>query len=128
MSLIRISVELSYASQTFPNVEADSSFSSVKAALQTSAGRTYIALLNLTNYPNRMPYIYITAPALLRNSPHRWPDDLRICYLHPNKWNPGLHNLTFALGRTAKWLNKYDVWLQTGRWPGAEYPHSVPAR
>ena len=128
MSLTRISLELTYARQTFPNLENASSLAWVKAALQTSAGRTYVALLDLTNYPSRMPYIYITAPALIKDSPHRWPDDGRICYLHPNKWNPGLHSLTFALGRTAKWLNKYDVWQQTGRWPGAEHPHPVLSR
>jgi hypothetical protein len=38
-------------------------------------------------------------------------------------WNPGRHTLTFTIARAAKWLNKYEVWLATGQWPGAEMAH-----
>jgi hypothetical protein len=41
-------------------------------------------------------------------------------------WNPGKHDLTFVLARTAKWLNKYEVFRITAKWPGAEMLHNAP--
>jgi hypothetical protein len=32
-------------------------------------------------------------------------------------------NLTFVIKRAAKWLSKYEVWRQRGRWPGASIKH-----
>jgi hypothetical protein len=43
--------------------------------------------------------------------------------MHPTMWNPGIHHLTFVIGRAAKWLNKYDIWRVRGAWPGAEIKH-----
>jgi hypothetical protein len=93
----------------------------VKAVFQTSAGNTYFTSITFANYPNAMPKVFVTKPAL-GYSTHRYPND-QICYLHPNMWNPGRHDLTFVLGRTAKWLNKYEVFRVTGKWPGAEVLH-----
>jgi len=93
----------------------------VRAAFHTSRGNTYVAELNLADYPSRMPNVYIRAPQL-GISPHKYKGG-NICYLHPNMWNPGRHNLTFVLGRVAKWLNKYDVYCETGRWVGAALEH-----
>jgi hypothetical protein len=70
-------------------------------------------------YPNRMPSVWVTKPLIRDRSPHRYNAG-NICYLHPSMWNPGRHDLTFVLGRIAKWLNKYDIWCIRGQWPGAE--------
>jgi hypothetical protein len=43
--------------------------------------------------------------------------------MHPTMWNPGIHTLTFVIGRAAKWLAKYEVWRVNGEWPGAEIRH-----
>ena len=59
-----------------------------------------------------MPRVFIDAPAITY-APHRYRPD-NICYLHPSMWNPGAHNLTFVIGRAAKWLNKYEVWRNNG--------------
>ena len=70
-------------------------------------------------YPNKMPEMYIKKPTLIASCPHRWSDK-KICYLHPNEWNPGKHDLTFAFFRAAKWLAKYQIFKQTKKWPGVE--------
>lgn len=125
MDIQRISVEVAQACRTFAFVEVHPTGNGgvyVKAALQTSAARTYVVAIYLNDYPHRMPQIYVTHPGLPPNVKHTYRDG-NLCYLHPSMWNPGIHNLEFVLGRTAKWLNKYEVWRATGRWPGAELAH-----
>jgi hypothetical protein len=125
MDIHRIRSEVAQATRTFAFVEAYPTSQGdvfVKAGLQTSAGNTYIAEIRFPNYPNQMPKVFITKPGLDPGSPHKYTDG-NLCYLHPNMWNPGRHDLTFVLGHTAKWLNKYEVWRQTRRWPGASLRH-----
>jgi len=125
MDIQRIWREVRQATASFALVEAhptDEGGVFVKTGLQTSVGKTYIASIYFTDYPNRMPQVYVTRPALRSDSPHRYRDG-NLCYLHPTMWNPGLHDLTFVLARIAKWLNKYDVWCISGSWPGAEVKH-----
>lgn len=125
MDIQRIRTEVAQAKLTFAYVEAYPTAAGgiqVKVAFQTSAGNTYIAQVDFKDYPTRSPQVLITKPAIRTNSPHRYNNDT-ICYLHPSMWNPGRHNLTFVLGRIAKWLNKYEVWCVRGTWPGAEVAH-----
>lgn len=125
MDIRRIRSEVTQAKATFALVEAHPTTDGgvfVKAGLQTSAGNTYITMISFPDYPNRMPSVLVTAPTLRSDRPHHYNNG-NICYLHPSMWNPGRHDLTFVLGRTAKWLNKYDVWCRTGHWPGAEVRH-----
>ena len=125
MDIQRIRLEVARARATFALVEAHPSSDGgvfVKAGLQTSAGNTYITSIQFPDYPNRMPSVFVTAPTLRSDRPHQYKAG-NICYLHPSMWNPGRHDLTFVLARTAKWLNKYDIWCRTGRWPGAEVGH-----
>jgi len=124
MDIQRIRREVLRAAATFALVEAYPTADGgvyVKAGLQTSVGKTYVAAIFFPNYPNQTPKVHITSPSLL-NSPHQYNDG-SICYIHPNLWNPGIHDLTFVLGRTAKWLNKYEVYRAKGRWPGAGLKH-----
>ena len=125
MDIQRIWREIRQAESTFAIVEGHPTESGgvfVKAALQTSAGGTYIVQVQFPDYPNRMPKVLVTKPALAPNRPHKYNDE-SVCYLLPSMWNPGLHDLTFVLARVAKWLSKYEVWRSTGRWPGAEVKH-----
>jgi hypothetical protein len=120
----RIRNEVAQAATAFAYVEAhptDDGNVFVKSVMQTSVGNLYIAEIHFANYPSQMPRVYIIRP-LLQDSPHRYTDG-HICFLHPNYWNPGRHNLTLVLARVAKWLNKYEVWRVTGDWPGAEVLH-----
>lgn len=125
MDLARVLREIEEAKRAFSMVEshptADGSLS-VLCALQTLNRIYTLAITFPDSYPNSAPQVHVRKPALNGSAPHRYTNG-HICYIHPTMWNPGRHHLTFAIARTAKWLNKYEVWLQTGLWPGAEIQH-----
>lgn len=125
MNLARVQQEFADAQRTFAYIEWHPTYDGsafVKAALQGPLQLYALSIKFPDNYPNEMPKVYIDAPALSSNSPHRYQSG-NICFLHPSMWNPGAHNITFVMGRVAKWINKYDVWRQTGIWPGKEVKH-----
>ena len=126
MDIQRIRSEVVEALKSFAYVEAHPTLAGgvfVKTAMQTSAGNTYLGQITFANYPNEMPKVFITRPELKSFSPPHSYIEGNICYLHPSFWNPGRHDLTFVLARTAKWLNKFEVWRATRTWPGAEIKH-----
>lgn len=125
MDLARVHREFAEAQRTFALVELhptpDGSVY-IRTAVQTSVGKQYVLSIKFPDtYPNEMPRVYIDAPSVT-TSPHRYNTG-NICYLHPSMWNPGSHDLTFVIGRAAKWLNKYEVWRAKGYWPGAQMKH-----
>lgn len=127
MDIQRIQSEVLQAARRFALVEAHAAADGsviVKAGLQTAVGNPYVVIVTFAGYPVQMPSVCISKPAFPPGSPHRYTNG-NICYLHPKKWNPGFHDLTFVLGRTAKWLSKYEVWRRTGRWPGAQTSHEA---
>ena len=88
----------------------------VKVAIQPLSQQFYIVTIYFPDtYPNEMPSVFISKP-IINSGPHRYTKG-NICYLHPNMWNPGTHNLSFVITRAIKWLNKYEVWKQKGVWP-----------
>ena len=126
MDINRIQREFGDAQRTFALVELHPTTDGnvyARAAVQTSNGRQFVLSIKFPdNYPNEMPRVYIDAPTIA-HAPHRYHTG-NICYLHPSMWNPGAHNLTFVIGRAAKWLNKFEVWRNNGgTWPGAEIRH-----
>jgi ubiquitin-protein ligase len=127
MDIARIHREFADAERTFALVELHPTTDGkvfVRTALQTGNGKHYVLSIRFPNtYPNEMPRVYIDAPAITANAPHRYQTG-NLCYLHPSMWNPGTHHLTFVIGRAAKWLNKFEVWRNNGgTWPGAEIRH-----
>jgi ubiquitin-protein ligase len=124
MDLTRIRLEFSEAQRTFAYVElhptSDGKVYS-KTALQTGNQMYVLSIRFPDSYPNEMPRVYVDAPSLV-TSPHKYQSG-NICYLHPSMWNPGIHNLSFVIARSAKWLNKYEIWRRNGKWPGAEIRH-----
>lgn len=126
MDLARVRREVEEAKKSFPLIESHPTTDGrlyVLGALQTSPGRYYTLSISFPDiYPNGMPLVSVRKPALHESAPHRYSNG-HICYLHHRMWNPGRHNLTFVIWRAAKWLNKYEVWLQTWKWPGAEILH-----
>lgn len=124
MDVQRINNEVRAAANYFALVEAHPDGAGgvfVKAGFQTSVGNTYFTRIQFADYPYGMPQVHVTTPAL-GTTPHRYTDG-HLCYLHPNMWNPGRHDLTFVLKHVAKWLNKYEVWRVRRVWPGAEILH-----
>ena len=126
MDLVRIRREVVAAQASFPNIEFCSTVDGkplVLAMLQTSVARVYTLSINFPDgYPNSPPKIFFRKPAINALSPHKYNDG-SMCYILPRMWNPGRHDLTFAIAKAAKWLNKYEVWQATQRWPGAQLAH-----
>ena len=125
MDIYRIQREFSEAQRTFSLVELRPTSDGkvyAKTGVQTASDRYYVLSIRFPDsYPSEMPRVFVDAPTIT-NAPHRYQGG-HICYLHPSMWNPGVHNLTFVIGRAAKWLNKYEVWRVRGKWPGAEIKH-----
>ncbi len=124
MNEARLGADITAAQSKFDYVEAHRDAGGqlyVKVALQTSQ-RMYICSIKCAGYPNRAPHVFVTQPDL-HPSDHQYNEKGRICYIHPNLWNPGRHDIAFVVARTAKWLHKYEVQRRTGRWPGAGLDH-----
>ena len=124
MNLARIRREIAAAQQYFDFVESRATAQGgvmALTALQTARRIYTLAVFFPEAYPSSMPDVHVRTPPL-SPSPHRYHNN-RICYLHPYMWNPGRHDLTFVIKRTAKWLAKYEVYRQTGKWPGAGINH-----
>ena len=124
MNLARVREEILNAQRYFDYVEGHPTpDGGVMAliALDTTKRVYTMAVSFPETYPNAMPEVHVRRPAL-RPSPHRYSNN-RICFLHPYMWNPGRHDLMFVIQRVAKWLAKYEVFQQTGKWPGAGMPH-----
>ena len=125
MDINRIQREFTDAQRTFAIVELRPTYDGkvyARTVLQTSTQATYVLSVRFPeNYPNEMPRVSVDTPTIT-SAPHRYNNG-NICYLHPSMWNPGAHHLTFVIGRAAKWLNKYEIWKRSGRWPGASLKH-----
>ena len=126
MDLARVRKEVAEAQREFSYVECHPTTDGslyVLIALQTSQNSIYTLEIRFPDtYPNALPTVSSRKPAIHASSPHRYTSG-NLCYLHPTMWNPGRHTLTFVIARIAKWLGKYEVWLATGTWPGAEIKH-----
>src|SRR5438445_9659887 len=116
MDIQRIRTEALQAMRTFTLVEVYPTTDGgvcVKAGFKTSVGNLYVVAIYFPNYPYQMPKVFVSSPTIQAGTGHQYSDG-SICYLHPNMWNPGRHDLTFVLCRAAKWLNKYEVWRHRG--------------
>jgi len=126
MDLARIRKEIADAQREFSYIESHPTNDGrlyVLAALQTSQNKIYtLAVTFPDSYPNTQPSISIRKPTIRADAPHQYTNGT-ICYVLPTLWNPGRHTLTTAIMRAAKWLSKYEVWLVTGKWAGAEHRH-----
>lgn len=124
MNIQRARQDIQIAREHFPNIEAHPTLDGglyVKAALQTSVGRVYVLSVTLANYPADMPRVTVLAPAVT-HSKHMYTSG-HVCYMHPSYWNPAKHDLRFTLAQAAVWLNKHEVYLQKGVWPGPGMAH-----
>lgn len=80
----------------------------------------------------RDPQVWVTAPRLHPEAPHRYPQNGALCLYYPNdaqaaSWSPDQHIAMTILPWTALWLAFYEVWLETGKWYGPEAPHRIKA-
>ena len=124
MNLLRVRQEIAAAQNYFDFVEGHATPEGgvmALVALQTNRRLYTLGVTFPDGYPNVMPQVHVRKPELAP-SLHRYSND-RICYLLPQLWNPGRHDLTFVIQRAAKWLAKYEVYREKGHWPGAGIEH-----
>ena len=124
MNLVRVRQDIAAAQRYFDYVEGHATAEGgVMALIAVQTSRRYYTLgvSFPESYPNAMPEVRVRRPTLAQ-SPHTYTNG-QICYLHPHMWNPGQHDVTFVIQRVAKWLAKYEVFQQKGKWPGAELAH-----
>jgi len=126
MDLELIRLEIAQAKNQFEYVESHVDAQGnpyVLAAIQTSTNRFYTLAINFPDkYPYAMPRVRVREPSIRSSAYHLFSNGT-MCYQHESTWNPGRHDLIHVIARAAKWLNKYEVWLQTNRWPGKEIRH-----
>jgi hypothetical protein len=126
VSIQRIRTEIRAASGHFPNIEPYTTTDGniyIKAALQTSLGHMYIVMITFGGYPSTMPKVTVVTPAL-NHGMHMYRDGY-ICYMYPSFWNPARHDLLYVLAQTAIWLNKHEIYMAKGVWPGPSLAHTA---
>ncbi len=124
MSLQRVQSDIQTASAQFPNLDTLTNVAGevfVKAALQTSVGKMYVVAITFAGYPSVMPKVMVLAPTV-QHGKHMYTTG-HICFMHPSMWNPAKHDLRFVIAQTAVWLNKHEVYLIKGTWPGPGIEH-----
>jgi hypothetical protein len=74
----------------------------------------------------RRPKVYIVAPQIMNNAPHRYPDR-SICLYHPDNfnWHEHLFIADYIVPWTATWIYFYEIWKCTGIWYADEESHKV---
>lgn len=126
MNLQRVRADIQAAKEHFPNIESYTAADGtpyIKVMLMTSIGKMYVANVTFDSFPSLMPKVTVTAPAI-KHGMHMYTAG-HICYMHPSHWNPARHDLLYALMQAAVWLNKNDVYMATGRWPGPSLKHTA---
>lgn len=126
MNVPRIRQEIRAAAEHFPNIETFTTTDGgvyIKAVLQTSVGQMYVVMVTFSGYPSTMPKVKVIAPAVMHNM-HMYNGGY-ICYMHPSVWNPGRHDLLFVLAQAAVWLNKHEIYIAKGVWPGPSLSHTA---
>jgi len=130
MDVVRIRQEIIDAKRQFEYIESHLDpqgnpfvLVALQTTLQTTANHYYtLSIVFPDTYPNAMPSVYVRKPTINKSVVHIYENG-NICFQHVSTWNPGRHDLKHVIARAAKWLNKYEVWLQTNRWPGKEIIH-----
>lgn len=125
MDLQRVQADIRTAASHFPNIDTHHTADGglyIKALLATSVGRVYVVNVTFAGYPSVMPKVTVVAPAV-KHGMHMYVAG-HICYMHPSVWNPGRHDVKHALAEAAVWLNKHEVYVATGRWPGPSLGHT----
>ena len=121
----RMAVESDKIKRYFPNFSFYASGETVKGVkgyLKTSDGNSYYVSIEVdAEYPYKMPIITLPETAVESNCPHRYTGG-NLCVMMPEQWS-STYSLAFMVAKAAIWVNKYDIWKRTGKWPGKEQQH-----
>ena len=116
----RFAVEKEKMSNSFPGFSfyvSGGEYTSVKGYLKTNYQNRYYVKINIpSGYPHSIPKIWIEDGYINSSCPHRYNSG-NLCVMKTEQWT-SVYSLAFMVARAAIWLNKYDIWNQSGRWPG----------
>jgi hypothetical protein len=92
-------------------------------------GATFTLEVRAGKTPAHAPKVRVLAPILVaapgsRVPPHCFGDG-SLCLYHPreNPWWGDQYIAETIVPWACEWCYFYEVWLETGRWFGPEYPH-----
>ncbi len=77
-----------------------------------------VTIILPNGYPHQCPRVY--AGDLGKRVPHRWSDGSLCIFGVMTTWNPGKHTVYSTLRLARRWLDRFDVWQKSGRWPKSE--------
>lgn len=98
-------------------VSAPDQCAAVTGRLSTFAGKSYaIRVVLHKNYPHELPHVLPDGWTPRRNV-HTLGK--RLCVMRDSQWQAYM-SVAFLVSKTALWLNKYEVFLGKGVWPGPE--------
>jgi ubiquitin-protein ligase len=123
LSRPRFTVEREKMRAFFPGFSfysnSDGRITSAKGYLRTNYGNSYYVRVEVPqDYPYSIPIIWLPNYSLDPCCPHIYKAG-NICAMKSEQWSSS-YSLAFTVARAAVWLNKYDIWCQTGRWPGKD--------
>ncbi len=108
-----------YAGNVFSTLLGSKNIEKVKGKLRTKSGTIYpIQVIMPESYPYEMPTIKTLGWNIHSDCPHKY-DDQPLCVLLPERWSSNM-TVAFLVAKTALWLHKYEIWQETGRWPGSD--------
>ncbi len=111
---------------TFPQfrmVRREGRIAGVVGILSTNLGNEYGIFIEVSErYPYDCPRVFARGWTIRDGCPHRYSPQ-RLCIMQPNHWSSRF-TLAFVVAKAALWLNKYEVWCQTGTWPGNQHVFS----
>ncbi|HCR14262.1 MAG TPA: hypothetical protein PKD41_10785 [Solidesulfovibrio sp.] len=102
---------------TFQLLGGGGGVSKCRGTLATNWDNTYaVELTQLEDFPYSQPLAFV---ADIKPTPHMYRAG-NICYMNPQAWHPERCTLAFVVGKIAIYLNKYEVYIRNGQWPGVE--------
>jgi len=108
--------------QQFNFKASKGSIKGVEGDLKTADGNYYRVSIEISSeYPYKMPCIKLLERTIEPDCPHRYSSG-NLCVMKPEQWTSN-YSLAFMVSKTAIWVNKYDVWKRTKKWPGTEQAH-----
>lgn len=118
----RIATERKILADHFPQFTlaesaAADTYAVATGQLSTFVGRSYgLRIILPSKYPHELPSIDPDGWTP-RHNPHLIGSEL--CVMRSNQWRSFM-SVAFVVAKSALWLNKYEVFLSKGIWPGPE--------
>jgi len=118
----RLAVEMRAVQERFPSFEfrriRDGGLC-LKGKLRTLSGATHdVVLVYSSNFPQTAPKVY---PIPRRDGPHQYSDGSMCLYGTNDRVWLSTSTAPVILALAALWLHAYDIYRQTGRWPGRQH-------